>query len=51
MIIYMYKINWVEVVKTKSGKEYKKAELESGEEVSVWPDFSGYNEVMTKRLS
>lgn len=43
-------VDWVEQVSTKTGKSYKKATLkdESGAmiNVSVWPDYSGYPEVL-----
>ena len=46
----VYKIHEVEEVQTSSGKDYKRATIESdkGEviDVSVWPDFSKYAEVI-----
>lgn len=34
-------IDWVEIVKSKNGNEYKKATI-GGQTVSVWPDFPQY---------
>jgi len=42
-----YKVLSSEEVQTATGKMYKKAELEGVGQVSVWPDFVGYESVAT----
>lgn len=41
-----HKINWAETRQSPTGKEYKIATLENGTDISVWPDFSHYADVV-----
>lgn len=41
----IFKIQNSEIIETKTGKVYKRALLENGTEISVWPDYSQYEKV------